>query len=69
MTRNTLDDAADMVRANDKRAAVIPLGNVLRMQKTRLGCEVVIGAPEQVMVRLAQGKLRGGLLLISEEEW
>lgn len=66
--RNLLDDAADMVRANDQRVMVVPLGQVLRMQKTKLGCEIVIGAPESVMVGLATNRYRGGLFLIDDGE-
>lgn len=68
MERNLLDEAADMIRADDKRVQVVPLTQVVRMQKTRAGCEIVIGAPESVMVGLATSRYRGGLLLIDSAE-
>lgn len=53
-----------MSEKNDPGLMVVPLDQIIRMNKCKRGCEITIGAPEATMWAIHQGNVKGGLLLI-----
>lgn len=46
-----------------------PITQILRMNKTRFGCEITIGAPAELMQKITLGNYGGGLLAYNVSEF
>jgi hypothetical protein len=48
---------------------MVPIGNILRMNKVKAGAQLTIGVPFEIMMGLVQDKYLGGLYVCDREEF
>jgi hypothetical protein len=65
---NNFDVMKAMCAAN-RKIQIAPLGNILRMRKTKRGTEVTIGVSGDIIMELMAGDYVGGLILCDKAEF
>jgi hypothetical protein len=53
----------------DRDIRLAPLGNIIRLQKTKAGTQITIGVEGDVVAAIANGRLVGGLILADKAEF